>query len=47
MFSLESFEYHCQGSCAKADDPGLASDLACAAALLAEFPKLARTRREA
>jgi hypothetical protein len=38
-----SLEYSCQGSCTKAEDPELARDLACATAMLAEFPRLART----
>lgn len=38
-----SFEYHCQGASSKAEDPELACYLACAAAMLAEFPRLART----
>ena len=43
QFSLpESFEYHCNASCAKAEDPERARDLACAAAMLAEFPSLVR-----
>lgn len=41
QFSLiESFEYRCNASCEKAEDPELARDLACAAAMLAEFPSL-------
>lgn len=38
--SLESFQYDCGGACWKAEDPEAAKDLACAAAMLAEFPKL-------
>jgi hypothetical protein len=37
---LEPLEYDCQGLCNKAKDPELARDLACAGALLAEFPRL-------
>jgi hypothetical protein len=40
---LESLRYHCQSSCSKAENPELARDLACAAAMLAEFPRLIRT----
>ena len=42
---LESPEYRCNASCARAEDPDLARDLACAAAMLAEFPSLVRTDR--
>jgi hypothetical protein len=42
---LESLEYRCKASCAKAEDPELARDLGCAAAMLAEFPSLARPDR--
>jgi hypothetical protein len=42
---LESLEYRCNASCEKAEDPELARDLACAAAMLAEYPKLFRTSR--
>jgi hypothetical protein len=40
---LESLEYQCNESCTRTADPELARDLACAAAMLAEFPSLVRT----
>jgi hypothetical protein len=42
---LDPPEYRCNASCEKAEDPELARDLACAAAMLAEFPGLIRTER--
>jgi hypothetical protein len=44
---LESLQYHCQSSCSRAEDPELAQDLARAAAMLAEFPRLAGADRQA
>ena len=37
---LESYQYDCRRSCWKAEDPEAAEDLACAAAMLADFPEL-------
>ncbi|MBV9399635.1 MAG: hypothetical protein JO062_16750 [Bryobacterales bacterium] len=41
---FDSVGYRCHVSHAKAEDPKVASDLACAAAMLAEFPRLAIAR---
>ncbi len=38
---MEPVQYSCDSPCTKAEDPEVAEDLACAAALLAEFPTLA------
>jgi hypothetical protein len=38
--ALESFEYGCESQCYRDTDPDRARDLACAAAMLAEFPRL-------
>jgi hypothetical protein len=46
FWPLQSFHYDCRGSCTKAEDPEVAEDLACAAAMLAEFPKLVRAKTE-
>ncbi len=40
---LESIEYRCESTCGRAEDPKLAQDLACAAAMLAEFPRLLKS----
>jgi hypothetical protein len=40
---LESMDYHCESSCERAENPKLAQDLACAAAMLAEFPRLLKS----
>ncbi len=37
---LEPLEYRCTSSCTRDEDPELAQNLACAAAMLAEFPRL-------
>ncbi len=42
---LEPLEYRCTSSCTRDEDPDLAQNLACAAAMLAEFPRLARAGR--
>lgn len=39
---LEPVEYRCTSSCTRDEDPELAQDLACAAAMLAQFPRLTR-----
>jgi hypothetical protein len=43
---LEPLEYRCTSSCTRDEDPELAQDLACAAAMLAEFPRLAGLDRQ-
>ena len=37
FWPLQAFHYDCRGSCSGAEDPEAAENLACAAAMLAEF----------